>query len=821
MTTSCRLVLAVCLSFLTLLGGPAAADEKEPKAAAFLPHTPKAWLGIAPVDHRSRRPINPDQIFSRHMVDPESAPPREGAEVTGEREAPQTWQAIQADDQGQVKGKIAWAYTKVDAPRGMIAMAWLKSGGTLFINGTPYVGAIYGDRFEVPVRLEKGTNHVYVRGVRGAFTLTFSKPPARVFLAPFRRTTPDVVAGEGLDTVAAVLLVNAQDSLLESFRCKIDGNEWLQGTPSPTSMQVAPLSMVQVHLPLKTKPGKVAPKETGNVEIGVTIEGVGTALVPLQIRKRDKAVVRTFVSKIDDSVQRYGMREPLSGAGKQPTMGLVLSLHGAGVNPRGQANAYGRKKDFWLFAATNRDRFGFDWQDWGRLDAYEVLEEGLRISGVPRERVYLTGHSMGGHGTWHLGANDPDGFAAIAPSAGWISFDTYPGPRRKGELTSIWHAADGASLTRKLIGNLKQLPTFIVHGMKDDNVPWAQAQEMEALLTKAGAPPKTHYEKDKKHWWDGYPEPGAQCVDWPGIFKLFRKHTIAKAPTKISFSTVDPSVDSQHHWISVQQVLRYGERAFVDATWDPKTGKLDITTNNVGILYLDLPGPCKRLSIDASSQTFDEPITGKRRWQRRGETWSELRRAYAGKTPTAGGPFKRAFTNRFVMVYGTTGEEDEQKALLEQARFDAQRWMYRGNGQAILLSDTAFLDNDGRLGLATRNTIVYGNRDTNAAYKMLARGTPVVRGAVHHGALRRGEDIGACYVGPGPRPGTLVGFCASTGVTGARLGFSLMKFISGAGWPDFVFFNEDILDDGDGGVFEAGWYDSRWVIQKGSFLREE
>ena len=55
----------------------------------------------------------------------------------------------------------------------------------------------------------------------------------------------------------------------------------------------------------------------------------------------------------------------------------------------------------------------------------------LKRSSKPiRERTYLTGHSMGGHGTWHLGVTFPDRFAAIAPSAGWISMWSYAGARR-------------------------------------------------------------------------------------------------------------------------------------------------------------------------------------------------------------------------------------------------------------------------------------------------------------------------------------------------------------------------------------------------------
>ncbi|MDJ0521508.1 MAG: prolyl oligopeptidase family serine peptidase [Planctomycetota bacterium] len=823
-----RFLVLVLLFGLLLFGGLATADEPAP-VEAFLPHTPSEWLVIGPVDHRARRPFNPDAVFAKHLLDPTATPPKAGETITGERGTPQAWSQRTTNEKGELRGRIAYAYTTVDSPKDQVVMAFLRRGGTLFVNGTPHVGSIYGDRFEVPVKLVKGINHVFVKGSRGAFQLTFSKPPSGVFLAPFRQTKPDLVAGEPVDTMAGVLVVNAREEPLGQVLLRFEGNEWLETKANVGVLPIAPLSMVQVRVPLKTKEGKTAPKEPGKVEIPVKVWGAYTAdgqstTLTLDVREREKAVIRTFVSKIDDSVQRFGMREPLPGGPKDK--GLVLSLHGAGVNPRGQANAYSQKPDFWLFAPTNRDRFGFDWQDWGRIDAYEVLEEGLRISGVDRSRVYLTGHSMGGHGTWHLGANDPDGFAAIAPSAGWISFDTYPGPRRRGLLTDLWHAADGASLTRKLLDNLVQLPTFILHGEKDDNVPVAQAKEMERLLTAAGAKPEVHYEPGKKHWWDGYPEPGAQCVDWPGIYELFRKTRIATAPKEISFQGVHPSVDSRHHWVEVLQLVEYGKPFSVRGVWAPEAHCIELKVENVHALRIHYPGLTNRVAINDSDITLSGTMEKEPRiWIRRNaKLWTPQNEPLPSrtKTPAAGGPFRRAFTNRFVLVHGSAGSDAEDKTLFEQARFDGQRWMYRANGQAILLSDREWMRMGTLLGLDQRNAIIYGNRDSNAAFTRLARGEPVSRHGVHHAApaARRAPDIGAYYVGPGPKPGTLVGFCGSTGVAGSRLGFTTMLFVSGAGWPDFTFFDSSILTKGDGGVFEAGWYGRRWSVQRGSFLRK-
>ena len=86
---------------------------------------------------------------------------------------------------------------------------------------------------------------------------------------------------------------------------------------------------------------------------------------------------------------------------------LVLTLHGAGVEAIGQARAYKPKDWAYIVAATNRRPYGFDWEDWGRLDALEVLAEAARLFATDPARTYLTGHSMGGHGAWQVGATVP------------------------------------------------------------------------------------------------------------------------------------------------------------------------------------------------------------------------------------------------------------------------------------------------------------------------------------------------------------------------------------------------------------------------------
>lgn len=149
---------------------------------------------------------------------------------------------------------------------------------------------------------------------------------------------------------------------------------------------------------------------------------IDTTNVSIPITESTKHHERTFVSNIDGSVHYFSVAPSLQ---KSDNQALVLSVHGASVEARNQARAYKQKDWTHIVAPTNRRPFGFNWEEWGRIDAIEVLEEAKRIYQPNPEHIYLTGHSMGGHGTWYLGATYPDKWGAIAPAAGYPDITKY------------------------------------------------------------------------------------------------------------------------------------------------------------------------------------------------------------------------------------------------------------------------------------------------------------------------------------------------------------------------------------------------------------
>jgi predicted peptidase len=116
---------------------------------------------------------------------------------------------------------------------------------------------------------------------------------------------------------------------------------------------------------------------------------------------------------------------------------------------------------------------------------------------VDKKRVYLTGLSMGGYGTWSLGVTQPERFAAIAPICGGGS-----------RIDLILGSRDQAAA-------LKSLPIWAFHGAKDPVVPLDESERMVAALKKAGGKDvklTVYPNAEHNSWTETYNNP--ELYDW-------------------------------------------------------------------------------------------------------------------------------------------------------------------------------------------------------------------------------------------------------------------------------------------------------------------
>ncbi|MCH7945792.1 MAG: prolyl oligopeptidase family serine peptidase, partial [Armatimonadetes bacterium] len=471
--------------------------------------------------------------------------------------------------------------------------------------------------------------------------------------------------------------------------------------------------------------------------------------------------------------------------------------------------------------------FGFDWEDWGRLDALEVREEAMRVFGTDPSEVYLTGHSMGGHGAWYLGATDPDKWAAIGPAAGWISFWTYGGAVTYPDpdpIEKILLRVSNPSDITKIIRNYKHMGVFVLQGAEDRTVPIEQPRKMREYLAEFHRDVDFYEHPGGGHWYDSSDEPGTDCVDYGPMFDFFdrRRRRLSHEVRTVEFHTVHPGVSATSHWMTVVAQERPFVTSSVVATNPIGTDRFEVETVNVSRFEIDVAG-----SPVGSAQTVTVVVDGTEVeasvddgivrfdnvWG-----WIAVGEFHRGdKNPQRAGPFKGAFDNRFVLVYGTTGTPEENAWSFAKARFDAETWQYRGNGHAEVLPDTILMAG----GLGGFNIIAYGNEDTNYAIKRFLQDSPVRIGreSIVVGSKRLvGDDLSILMIRPINDYSNLsIAVVGGTGIKGMRSTDTLPYFVSGIHYPDVFVFDSRLHEIGSKAVRVAGVFGTDWSVANGDF----
>ena len=826
-------------------------------------------------DLQTRSGMGLDPIEAR-LVQGSWTPPAAGSSVRFAGGAVRSWREASADTRGWFELDAlqgGYALFVVTSDRARVVLLEAMGDDMVFVNGVPRAGNQYGledkdeakaepwkPRFDysvLPITLRAGRNELLFRCYRGRLKVALSDARQDLFFNAKDTTLPDLVVGARTESWGAIVVVNASSAPLRgaSISARLPGAPPVP-TPVPT---IPPMSLRKVGFLLAGP----APDRAGDQELtlelhrGARVVGppppaladAATLLLP-SVDPADSRKI-TFVSEIDGSVQYYALNPARSSldraaaasasSSRSAHPALFLSLHGAEVEAINQARAYGSKTWGNIVAPTNRRPYGFNWEEWGRLDALEVLAIAERALGADSSRIYLTGHSMGGHGTWSLGEIVPDRFAAIGPSAGWVSFWSYRArkpPSGDTAIERILLRAASPTDTAALAVNLRNLGVYVIHGSADDNVSVTESRAMVERLSAFHRDFVYHEQPGAGHWWDLSDEPGDDCVDWPPLFDFFARHArpAPQAVREVEFATASPGVSAWCDWAGIEAQVKPLEISSVKIRCDPFLRHFVGTTSNVARLALDL-SPLVRgddLSILLDDQSIDSvpwPAGSNRIWlARSGGWWSVTGEAPASaKGPRRYGPFKEAFRNRMQFVYGTKGTPAENAWAFAKARYDAERFWYQGNGSIDVVPDVEFAPD----AEPDRSVVLYGNARTNIAWRPLLRESPVQvdRAGVRIGARTlTGPDLACLFLRP--RPGSAiatVGVVSGTGAIGMRLTTSKLYLEAGYPFPDCIVFRAPASGDrslptkapptksGTDGIIAAGFFGIDWGVASGDF----
>lgn len=213
---------------------------------------------------------------------------------------------------------------------------------------------------------------------------------------------------------------------------------------------------------------------------------------------------KSFKGKITRTVcSRYLLFLPRGyDTAKAKRWPLILFLHGAGergsklarVKAHGPPKIVQEKPGFPFIVVSPQCPAGHRWDNDLLL---ALLDDVLKKHRVDPKRVYLTGVSMGGFGTWSLGLAHPERFAAIAPiCGGGDPLVLLLADPRKGRA-------------------LRTLPVWAFHGARDPVVRVGESERMVEAMRRMGAAEvrlKIYPEAEHDSWTETYDNP--ELYDW-------------------------------------------------------------------------------------------------------------------------------------------------------------------------------------------------------------------------------------------------------------------------------------------------------------------
>jgi dienelactone hydrolase len=529
-------------------------------------------------------------------------------------------------------------------------------------------------------------------------------------------------------------------------------------------------------------------------------------------------VVRGYVSKIDGSVQPYGLVVPPSYDARLPrSWRLDAWFHGRAeqlseVNflsermsrsgeftPRDAIvlHLYGRY--------CNANKFA------GEIDLFEALEAVKKQYRIDDNRIVMRGFSMGGAAAWHIGAHYAGQWVAVAPGAGFsesrefLKLKEMP-PVWEQKLWRMYDATDYAA-------NFTNVPLVAYSGEIDGQ---KQAADLMAKYLEKEGIPMTHVigPQTGHRYHPGAREELNQKID--AIAAQGRE----AYPRRVRFVTYTLRYNRMK-WVTVDGLAQHWEKGSVDAM----IAGAGVEVKTAGVTGLTLafgPGGAPVELVGRTAVTIDGKridLTGPasdRSWKvsfvKQGGQWVAGSATGLRKVHGLQGPIDDAFMDSFLIVTGSGKSSERIEA--EQARA-IKEWRRQFRGEARVKKDSEVTEAD----LAAHHIVVWGTPASNSLLAKMADRLPVqwageqvkVGAAAYSAATHY-----PAFVYPNPLNPTRY-VVVNSGFT-----FREFDYLNNARQisklPDWAVIDSTTPADGKypGKVVSAGFFDEQWKLTPGS-----
>ncbi len=432
-----------------------------------------------------------------------------------------------------------------------------------------------------------------------------------------------------------------------------------------------------------------------------------------------------YVSKVDGSVQPYGVIVPKNYDPKKPIR-LDVVLHGSqkpvGMNElrfigrfdEGDAeNPSPPEAPFIELHPLGRVENCYRWA--GETDVFEAISDVCSRFNIDTDRQVLRGMSMGASGTWHLGLKHPDRFVALGPYCGYVDTHKFSetqistfvkiGPLPEHQELGL-HMLDSVDYA----ANAGVVPAIAAMGEKDiffdAHVIMGEAMKKEGLEMVNLISPGTGHVID----------PVTHAEQMRRIGEYADKG-LNRSPESIRFVTWTLKY-AQCFWLTVEGLDRHYHRAEISAKVEGERLVVVEPTNinHFAIFPSQVPGQPKQVRIGTTDMMIPAALAKKSvEFERRGGRWQiadETRRdPWSEKNFGMQGPIDVAFMASFLCVRGTC--KPWNPAVHEYAEASLRRfaseWRQYFRGELPIKNDVDVTEED----IISNNLILFGDAGSN------------------------------------------------------------------------------------------------------------
>lgn len=436
--------------------------------------------------------------------------------------------------------------------------------------------------------------------------------------------------------------------------------------------------------------------------------------------KKTGPVVRGYVSKIDRTVQPYGLVIPESYKfdGEQRHR-LDFWFHGRGEVLSEVNFLNDRSKNVGQIAPVNTivlhpyGRYCNANKLAGEIDSLEALDAVKRQYRIDSDRVAVRGFSMGGAACWQFAVHYPDRWFAANPGAGFSETPEFLKFFQKETLDptpyeqKLWRMYDCPGYA----ANLAHLPTIAYSGDMDiqkqaaDIMATAFEREGMKLLHIIG--PMTAH---KIHP-DSAKEIEAKLSEWA-------ERGVDHNPFKLQFVTFTLQYNRMH-WLTVDGMKEHWEEARVNI--EPVGETLNVTTKNSTALTIQPPATLPRKVKIDGGESLDLPADGS--FVLEGTTWKGGHPSGLRKKHGLQGPIDDALMDSFIFVKPSAMCRSALANRWVLSEFDhaVTHWRRQMRGDAVVKLDNDITDED----IASSNLILWGDSQANSVLAKIADKLPI------------------------------------------------------------------------------------------------